>query len=193
MTPPAAAPTARRPWAPALALGLVLALLNAAAWGLLQAQLPAPDHIGPLAGLSYSGAGRWDSPLAGDRPDHERLAQDLALLSRHTRRIRTYAASDHPELPALAREHGLEVLLGAYLSDRLDHNQRELRAAIAQAQHLTHVAHHFGGKLHHLTGLQGSRDVKTNLAHGAGQSATAKSRPSRAAVTMVAMSSSPIT
>ena len=134
MTPPAAAPTARRPWAPALALGLVLALLNAAAWGLLQAQVPAPDHIGPLAGLSYSGAGRWDSPLAGERPDHERIAQDLALLSRHTRRIRTYAASDHPELPALAREHGLEVLLGAYLSDRLDHNQRELRAAIAQAQ-----------------------------------------------------------
>ncbi|MCA3230360.1 MAG: glycosyltransferase, partial [Burkholderiales bacterium] len=134
MTPPAAAPTARRPWAPALALGLVLALLNAAAWGLLQAQLPAPDHVGPLAGLSYSGAGRWDSPLAGERPDHERIAQDLALLSRHTRRIRTYAASDHPELPALAREHGLEVLLGAYLSDRLDHNQRELRAAIAQAQ-----------------------------------------------------------
>ena len=134
MIPSAAAPAAGRPWAAALALGLVLALLNAATWGLLQTQLPAPDHAGPLAGLSYSGAGRWDSPLAGERPDRERIAQDLALLSRHTRRIRTYAASDHPELPALAREHGLEVLLGAYLSDRLDHNQRELRAAIAQAQ-----------------------------------------------------------
>ncbi|MFN9805113.1 MAG: glycosyltransferase [Betaproteobacteria bacterium] len=134
MIPPTAAPAAGHPWAVALALGLVLALLNAATWGLLQVQLPAPDHTGPLAGLSYSGAGRWDSPLAGERPDRERVAQDLALLSRHTRRIRTYAASDHPELPALAHEHGLEVLLGAYLSDRLDHNQRELRAAIAQAQ-----------------------------------------------------------
>ncbi|MFM8767974.1 MAG: beta-(1-3)-glucosyl transferase, partial [Rubrivivax sp.] len=134
MKAPDARPAARSPWVDDVVLVVLLALLNAAAWGLMQTRLPAPDHAGPLAGLSYSGAGRWDSPLAGERPDRERIAQDLALMSRHTRRIRTYVAADHPELPALAREHGLEVLLGAYLSERLDDNQRELRAAIAQAQ-----------------------------------------------------------
>ncbi len=127
-------PAPKRRWPSSLAIALALALLNVAAWWLLQAQLPAPDHVGPVGGISYSGAGRWEDPMAGERPGREAIARDLALLAQHTRRIRTYAAADHPELPALAREHGLELVLGAYLSDRLDDNQRELRAAVEQAR-----------------------------------------------------------
>lgn len=130
----APAPAPQRRWLASLAIALALALLNGALWWLMQVPLPAPDHVGPVPGISYSGAGRWEDPMAGERPGREVIARDLALLAQRTPRIRTYAAADQPELPALARAHGLELVLGAYLSDRLDDNQRELRAAVEQAR-----------------------------------------------------------
>mgnify|MGYP006219492567 CR=1 FL=1 len=39
----------------------------------------APDHVGPVAGLSYNGAKRWQSPIEGERPSASDLAQDLDL------------------------------------------------------------------------------------------------------------------
>jgi exo-beta-1,3-glucanase (GH17 family)/cellulose synthase/poly-beta-1,6-N-acetylglucosamine synthase-like glycosyltransferase len=110
------------------------AVVNFGAWWLLQVRVSAPDHVGPLAGLSYSGASRWQSPLEGQLPTSEAVEKDLALLARHTRRIRTYAAADQPDLPAQAHRHGLEVMLGAYLNQDLDQNLRELHAAIQLAR-----------------------------------------------------------
>lgn len=130
----AAPPSRRTRWVLALAVALVVAALNLGLWQLLHRTVPAPEHFGPVAGLSYSGAGRWQSPLQGQQPTADALAQDLALLSQHTRRIRSYAALTQPELPAIAGQHGLELMLGAFLDDRLDHNQQELAAAIEQAR-----------------------------------------------------------
>ena len=126
-------------WTMAVAIGLVVAVLNLAVWQGLHGQVEAPDHTGPLAGLAYNGADRWQSPLDGERPTDATIARDLALLAPHTRRIRTYSASDHPELPTLARQKGLELMLGAFLDQRLDRNQRELAAAIELARTHTHI------------------------------------------------------
>lgn len=126
-------------WATALAIGLLVAALNLGAWQLFHGKLQAPEHIGPVAGLAYNGAGRWHSPLEGERPAADALAQDMALLARHTRRIRTYSAADNPELPGLARQHGLELMLGAWIDERLDSNQRELSAAIDLARSHTNI------------------------------------------------------
>ncbi|MEX1167756.1 MAG: glycosyl hydrolase family 17 protein, partial [Hydrogenophaga sp.] len=129
------APTSRRvQWAMALAIGLLVAALNLVAWQALHGTVQAPDHSGPVAGLAYNGADRWLNPLQGEKPTDEAIARDLALLAPHTRRIRTYSAADHPTLPAIAREHGLELMLGAYIDQRLDQNQRELTAAINLAR-----------------------------------------------------------
>jgi exo-beta-1,3-glucanase (GH17 family)/cellulose synthase/poly-beta-1,6-N-acetylglucosamine synthase-like glycosyltransferase len=135
----AASSTRPARWAAALATGLAVAALNLGAWQLLHRQLPAPDHAGPLAGIAYNGSGRWQSPLQGHRPDAQALDKDLALLAQHTGRIRSYSAADHPELPTLAQRHGLELMLGAWLDARLDNNQRELAAAIAQATAHPHI------------------------------------------------------
>lgn len=124
----------RAQWAMALAVGLLMVVLNLVAWHGLRAAVKAPDHTGPVAGLAYNGANRWQSPLQGQRPTTQAIAQDLALLAPHTHRIRTYSAADYPELPSLAREQGLELMLGAFMDQRLDHNQRELTAAIELAR-----------------------------------------------------------
>jgi exo-beta-1,3-glucanase (GH17 family)/cellulose synthase/poly-beta-1,6-N-acetylglucosamine synthase-like glycosyltransferase len=108
--------------------------MNLVLWQVFHTQVRPPDHTGPIAGLSYNGANRWQSPADGERPSAADIDRDLALLSRHTRRIRTYSAADHPELPALAQKHGLQVMLGAWIDDRLADNQRELAAAVALAR-----------------------------------------------------------
>jgi len=136
LSPPAApaAPVRRGRWAVALLIALCIAASNLLVWALFHGQLEAPDHAGPIAGFSYSGADRWDNPVKGQRPSATDLDRDLALLARHTRRIRTYTAADHPELPEIARKHGVQVMLGAWLNEQLDSNQRDLGAAIALAR-----------------------------------------------------------
>jgi exo-beta-1,3-glucanase (GH17 family)/cellulose synthase/poly-beta-1,6-N-acetylglucosamine synthase-like glycosyltransferase len=129
---PSPTPVAR--WATVLAISVVAAALNLGVWQLFHGQVQAPAHEGLVAGLSYNGAGRWQSPMQGHRPAVDALAKDMALLANHTRRIRTYSAADHPELPGLARQHGLELMLGAWLDDRLENNKRELAAAIDLAR-----------------------------------------------------------
>jgi exo-beta-1,3-glucanase (GH17 family)/cellulose synthase/poly-beta-1,6-N-acetylglucosamine synthase-like glycosyltransferase len=124
----------RTPWMTALTLGLVVALMNLAAWYVLHGKAWAPDHSGLLAGIAYNGADRWQSPLEGERPNDASIARDLALLAPHTRRIRTYSADDHPALPAMAQQQGLELMLGAFLDQRLERNQRELAVAIELAR-----------------------------------------------------------
>ncbi len=122
------------PWVGALVIALCIASINLVVWQLFHGQAQAPDHDGPVAGFSYNGAGRWQSPLNGQQPSATNLDQDLALLSTYTRRIRTYSAADQPEFPAIARKHGLQVMLGAWIDERLDGNQRELAAAIDLAR-----------------------------------------------------------
>ncbi|MDP1524620.1 MAG: glycosyltransferase [Rhodocyclaceae bacterium] len=134
-----ATPTRYTPWAVALVIVLCIAGINLLAWQLFHGQLEAPEHDGPVAGFSYNGADRWQSPIKGQRPSVNDLDQDLALLSRHTRRIRTYSAADHPELPSIAHKHGLQVMLGAWIDERLDSNQRELATAINLARSHSNV------------------------------------------------------
>jgi exo-beta-1,3-glucanase (GH17 family)/cellulose synthase/poly-beta-1,6-N-acetylglucosamine synthase-like glycosyltransferase len=137
--PPARFFLGRKAWAVALAIVGLVAALNFGAWRLLNGTVAAPEHLGPVAGLSYNGSGRWLSPLEGHRPAADELAQDLALLARHTRSIRSYSAADQAALPALAHGHGLELVLGAWLDDDLGNNQRELAAAIDQARTHKHI------------------------------------------------------
>ena len=118
----------------AIGIAGAVAASNFLVWHLLDGRAQAPDHVGPVAGLSYNGAKRWQSPIEGERPSASDLAQDLDLMSRHTRRIRTYSAADHPELPAMARAHGLQLTLGVWLDERLDANRREMTAAIELAR-----------------------------------------------------------
>lgn len=118
----------------AVAIAVGIAAANFLAWHLLDRPGEAPDHVGPVAGLSYNGAKRWQSPIEGEQPTLSDLEQDLALMARHTRRIRTYSAADQQQLPAAARAQGLQVALGVWLDHRLDANRREVLAAIELAR-----------------------------------------------------------
>jgi exo-beta-1,3-glucanase (GH17 family)/cellulose synthase/poly-beta-1,6-N-acetylglucosamine synthase-like glycosyltransferase len=111
-----------------LALAAVLAVGNLVAWHQWHQPVAAPDAQGPIAGLAYSPFGRWDSPIEQRFPSNASIDADLRMLGGLTRRIRTYSASELPDLPAIAAEHGLKVTAGAWLDGRADNNRKELDA-----------------------------------------------------------------
>jgi len=82
---------------------LALAALNLAAWRWANPPLVAAQAPLPIAGLAYNGFQRWQSPLQQQWPGTDELAADLRVLARFTGHLRTYSASEVPQLVDLAR------------------------------------------------------------------------------------------
>ena len=64
----------------------------------------------------------------------ERLDQDLALLSRRFSGLRTYSTTGLGSLPDLAEKHGMQLLLGAWVSSDAATTAQELLDVVALAQ-----------------------------------------------------------
>jgi glucan 1,3-beta-glucosidase len=65
----------------------------------------------------------------------EQLRKDLALLAKRTRCVRTYTVAEgFDQVPAVAHELGLEVLLGLWISRDAVHNDREIELAVRTAR-----------------------------------------------------------
>lgn len=128
---------ARPSRAPAIATALLLALLVAALNFALWAGADRPTDVvpwdGQAAGFAYSPFQRYQSPFADTFPSDAQVRGDLALIARHSQRIRVYSVLQYPEIPRLAMADHLQVLAGAWLDRRTDNNEREIAALIAQA------------------------------------------------------------
>ncbi|MFM1879776.1 MAG: Cellulose synthase 1 [Pseudomonadota bacterium] len=106
-------------------------------WGIFQTPPIAPDIRQPLSGLAYNAYDRWGGPGKKDgdgeqhAPAEASIARDLALIAPLSSRIRTYSATELPMLPALAKEQGLSITLGAWLDQNRLRNQAEVQAVMA--------------------------------------------------------------
>lgn len=138
MTAPTKPPT-RRDWFVATAIACLVLAANLAGWQLAHRPVDVPDWNGPVGGFAYSIFQRDQSPLEGRYPSESEIAADLALLARHTGRIRTYASAEQPALPRLAKAHGLELTAGAWLDRRRENNEAELAALVAAARQYDNV------------------------------------------------------
>lgn len=114
----------------ALAIVLGVVLVNIGLWWASVPQVQAPDAPSRLQGMAYNGFTRWASPLDGRYPDAATQARDLQRIAAITDRLRTYSASELPNLPALAEAHRLRVTVGVWLDAREAHNRREIDAAV---------------------------------------------------------------
>jgi exo-beta-1,3-glucanase (GH17 family) len=66
---------------------------------------------------------------------YEQMDEDLGFVSKLTGRIRTYGSSGkYADIPGLAKMHGLNVMLGIYLSKDQKRNEEEINAAIELAR-----------------------------------------------------------
>ena len=117
----------------ALALTLLVATLNFALWGWLSRPTPIAGWSGPIGGLAFTAFQRYGDPTKSIFPNEDDLAEDVRLMSTVTNRLRTYSALENPQVPRLARLHGMDVMQGVYLDRRFDRNERELDALEALA------------------------------------------------------------
>ena len=115
-------------------LALVVAALNIGLWWWSNRPHGPEDWHGPIGGFALSAFQRYQSPLKNDFPSDEQLDGDLRLLRGYSSNIRTYSMLQNPQIPRLAEREGLKVLAGAWIDTRLDNNDKEIAALIAQAR-----------------------------------------------------------
>ena len=116
----------------AVLTAILIAAGNWAFWSWLNRPAASPSWEGKIGGFAFNGFQRDQSPLPEEAsyPNEQELASDIKLLSGYTDRLRTYSAIDAAAVPALAREHGMRVTAGAWLSSDKEQNNLEIKALL---------------------------------------------------------------
>jgi exo-beta-1,3-glucanase (GH17 family) len=121
---------------PALVAAVLLASGLALAWGWWQDGTPV--RVGSASRFQLPCVSYAPAQRAGHARDGLTVAQlrrDLAVLAQRTRCIRTYTVSEGFErVPAVAREFGMQVLLGLWIGRDDAHNRTELATGILVAR-----------------------------------------------------------
>jgi glucan 1,3-beta-glucosidase len=115
------------------ALLVVAAAAVLGSWWLDARPVPVADGPpGRLQCISYApSASSRDTPHGVTA---DKLRADLALLARRAGCVRTYTVSEgFDQVPAIAAELGLQVLLGAWIGGDATHNEREVARVIEVA------------------------------------------------------------
>lgn len=135
--PPEGARTSGRRVAPAsvvaaILVALVVGAANWAFWSWLNKAPVAPPWTGRIAGFAFNGFQRDQSPLTETPtyPSEEELGRDVKMLAEYSDRLRTYSAIDAAAVPRLARQYGMRVTVGAWLSTDKEQNDLEIKALI---------------------------------------------------------------
>lgn len=105
-----------------------LSAITVGLWALFnQPEKGLPPWPKKVSGFAYAPFRADQSPIEGIFPTEEQIDEDMALLARHTRHIRTYSvAGIQGEIPRIAARHGLKVTVGAWLSDIDTDNRKEI-------------------------------------------------------------------
>ncbi len=137
----------------AVFLAGLIACANVALWRGAHPPLTAPDYDGPIAGLAYNAFQRWDSPLEKRYPTTANIDADLSLLSKLTRRLRTYSSAEFPDLPVLAEYYGLKITAGVWLDTNEENSRREIEAVRAATRETGSIERIVAGNETILNGL----------------------------------------
>ncbi|MBY0510291.1 MAG: glycosyltransferase [Rhodospirillaceae bacterium] len=110
---------------------LVVCLGSAIIWNSLDRPLDAPDWHGEMKGVSYSPSGLYSEAQLREGVPEAVIREDLEKLSKITKRVRTYTVNYGIErTPYIAKELGMKVSLGIWLTSDPDINEAEVVKAI---------------------------------------------------------------
>ncbi len=116
-------------------IGLALAVLSFCIWGYMNRPEQEPPWPSRIQGFSFQPMRDGQDPTTGNYPSEAQINEDLALLSGKTHAIRTYTVEGTiASIPALAKKHGLNVTLGAWMSGDLERNETEIQKMIEIAR-----------------------------------------------------------
>lgn len=108
-----------------------LSAITLGVWGLLNRPEKMPSVPKEISGFAYSPFRNGQSPIEGVYPSPEQIDEDLALLSKYSKNIRTYSVYGvQAEIPAIADKYGIKVTIGAWLTDNDEQNMVELHRLV---------------------------------------------------------------
>lgn len=110
---------------------LAVCLGSAILWASLDRPLDAPDWHGEMKGVSYSPSGLYSEAQLREGVTEDVIRQDLEKLSAITKRVRTYTVNyGIDRTPYIAKELGMKVSLGIWLTSDNDLNEAEIAKAL---------------------------------------------------------------
>ena len=116
-------------------ISIAIAVICISFWAFLnqpETEPPWPDRI---QGFSFSPMREGQSAITHILPSEEEIDSDLALLADKTYAVRSYTMEGSlAKIPELARKHGLNVTLGAWLDKDQEKNEREIEKLISVAR-----------------------------------------------------------
>jgi exo-beta-1,3-glucanase (GH17 family)/cellulose synthase/poly-beta-1,6-N-acetylglucosamine synthase-like glycosyltransferase len=114
-----------------LLIALLMGGLTVLLWGMVNRPDIEPPWPAKVEGFSFSPMRGEQSPDGAEYPDIAQIDEDLALLSGDAHAVRTYTVhSTLAQVPRLAGAHGLNVTLGAWVTDKADLNDAEIAKLI---------------------------------------------------------------
>ena len=114
-----------------LAIVISIAAAFAATWAWYNRPMTAPAWPAAISGYSFSPFRANEDPAQNRYPTEQEIREDLQLLSHQTQRVRTYSVKGTlGDVPRLAQDYGMTVVLGIWISNLEDDNQKEIARAI---------------------------------------------------------------
>jgi len=114
---------------------VAIAALTVSFWAFLNRPEQLPPWPARIQGFSFSPMRSGEDPSRGIYPAAAEIDQDLAMLSDRTYAVRTYSVSSTlAEVPRLARAHGLNVALGAWIGPDAAANEAQVTKLIELAK-----------------------------------------------------------
>ena len=114
-----------------LLIALLMGALTVLLWGMVNRPDIEPPWPAKIEGFSFSPMRGEQNPDGDEYPDIAQIDEDLALLAGDAHAVRTYTVqSTLAQVPRLAGAHGLNVTLGAWITDQADFNDAELAKLI---------------------------------------------------------------
>jgi exo-beta-1,3-glucanase (GH17 family)/cellulose synthase/poly-beta-1,6-N-acetylglucosamine synthase-like glycosyltransferase len=116
-------------------IGIAVAIISLSLWAYINRPQTLPIWPERVTGFAFSPYQANQDPRAKIYPTLDEIEGDLELLSGKVTAIRTYSVEDKlAEIPRLARQHGINVCLGAYLSYDTERNASEFPLFIKTAR-----------------------------------------------------------
>ncbi|MET1026403.1 MAG: glycosyltransferase family 2 protein [Dongiaceae bacterium] len=120
-------------------IGLVVVLIFASAWYLLNRPVNEQPWDGDVGGLTYTPYRTSTEVKNRIEPSRDQLTADIEKMAGVTGQIRTYETTGASyDVPEIASRMGLRVTAGAWISGNLERNEKEVN-------NLIDLAHNVGG------------------------------------------------
>ena len=135
-------------------IGIAVAIISVSLWAYINRPQALPEWPERVTGFAFSPYQAGQDPREHIYPTLEQIDSDLSLLAGKVTAIRTYSVEGTlAEIPHLAREHGINVLLGAYLSYEEGRNEKEFPRFIEIAKSNPNVVRAMVGNETQLHGI----------------------------------------